>query len=100
MSKELIMIVDDFFNITGKGVIVTGQVLNEKIEVGQKVIIDPEYLPEFIAEITGIEAFCKNSKIAYQSNYVGLNLKGVEKNKVKKKIKIYTLLNRLMILVV
>jgi translation elongation factor EF-Tu-like GTPase len=91
MSKELIMIVDDVFNITGKGVIVTGKVLNEKIEVGQKVIIDPEFLPEFESEITGIETFRKNLKFANQNDYVGIILKGVEKNKVKKKMKIYTL---------
>ena len=91
MSKELIMIVDDVFHILGRGVIVIGTVLNEKIEVVQKVFIDPEYLPEFESEIIGIEAFRKNSKIAHQNDNVGINLKGVEKNKVKKKMKIYSL---------
>ena len=91
MSKELIMIVEDVFHITGRGVVVLGRVLNEKIEVGQKVIIDPEYLPEFESEITGIEAFRKILNIAQQNDNVGIILKGVEKNKVKKKMKIYTL---------
>jgi elongation factor Tu len=91
MSKELIMIIDDVFHIIGRGVIATGQVLNDKIEVGQKVVIDPEFLPEYESEIIGIEAFRKNSKIAHQNDIVGINLKGVEKNKIKKKMKIYTL---------
>lgn len=90
MSKELIMIVDDVFDITGRGLVVLGQVLNEKIEVGQKIIIDPEFLPEFESEITGIETFRKNLNVAYQNDNVGIVLKGVEKKRIKKKMKIYT----------
>ncbi len=90
MSKELIMIVNDVFYITGRGVVVVGQVLNTKIEVGQKVVIDPEFLPEYESEITGIEAFRKILKIAFQNDNVGIYLKGVEKNKIKKKMKIYS----------
>ena len=85
MSKELIMIVDDVFDITGKGLVLLGQVLNEKIEVGQKVIIDPEFLPEFESEITGIETFRKNLKVAYQNDNVGIVLKGVKKKGLKRK---------------
>jgi translation elongation factor EF-Tu-like GTPase len=91
MKRELIMIIDDVFHIIGRGVIVTGQIQNEKIEVGQKVIIDPEFLPEFDDEIKGIEAFRKNLKIANKNDYVGIVLSEVEKNKVKKKMKIYSI---------
>ncbi len=84
------MIVNDVFYITGRGVVVVGQVLNTKIEVGQKVVIDPEFLPEYESEITGIEAFRKILKIAFQNDNVGIYLKGVEKNKIKKKMKIYS----------
>ncbi len=85
------MIVEDVFHIVGRGVIVLGQIQNEKIEVGQKVIVDPEFLPEFETEIKGIEAFRKILKIAKQNDYVGLQLSGVEKNKLKKKMKIYSI---------
>lgn len=81
------MIVDDVFDITGKGLVLLGQVLNEKIEVGQKVIIDPEFLPEFESEITGIETFRKNLKVAYQNDNVGIVLKGVKKKGLKRKWK-------------
>lgn len=91
MKRELIMIIDDVFHIIGRGVIVTGQIQNEKIEVGQKVIIDPEFLPEFDTEIKGIEAFQKNLKIAKKNDYVGMVLRGVEKNKIKIKMKIYSI---------
>jgi translation elongation factor EF-Tu-like GTPase len=88
MKRELIMIIDDVFQIIGRGVIVTGQIQNEKIEVGQKIIVDPEFLPEFETEIMGIEAFRKQSRIAKKNDLVGIILRGVEKNKVKKKMKI------------
>jgi elongation factor Tu len=91
MKRELIMTIDDVFQITGRGVIVTGQIQSEKIEVGQKIIVDPEFLPEFETEITGIESFRKHLKIAKKNDLVGIILKGVEKNKVKKKMKIYSL---------
>jgi elongation factor Tu len=91
MKRELIMTIDDVFQITGRGVIVTGQIQSEKIEVGQKIIVDLEFLPEFETEITGIESFRKHLKIAKKNDLVGIILKGVEKNKVKKKMKIYSL---------
>lgn len=91
MKKGLIMIIEDVFHIIGRGVIVLGQIQNEKIEVGQKVIVDPEFSPEFETEIKGIEAFQKNLNIARQNDHVGLELSGVEKNKVKKKMKIYSI---------
>jgi translation elongation factor EF-Tu-like GTPase len=91
MKGELIMIIDDVFHIIGRGVVVTGQIQNERIEVGQTVIIDPEFLPEFDTEIKGIEAFRKKLKIANKNDYVGLIFSGIEKNKVKKKMKIYSI---------
>jgi elongation factor Tu len=89
MKKELIMTINDVFNIIGRGTIALGRIENEKVEIGQMVIVDPEYLPEFSAEIRGIEALGKRLKIAKQNEYVGLQLGSVEKNRIKKKMKIY-----------
>jgi translation elongation factor EF-Tu-like GTPase len=87
------MIIDDVFQIAGRGVVASGQIQSEKIEVGQKIIVDPEYLPEFESEITGIETFHKrkNLKIAHQNDMAAIILRGVEKNKLKKKMKIYSI---------
>lgn len=85
------MVIDDVFFVTGRGIVVLGRVQNEKIEVGQKVLIDPEFLPEIETEIKGIEAFRKMIKIARQNDYVGLILDGLKKNQVLKKMKIYSL---------
>ena len=61
----------------------------DKVEIEQMVIVDPEYLPEFFAEIKGIESFRKQLKIAERNEYVGLLLLGVDKGQIKKKMKIY-----------
>jgi translation elongation factor EF-Tu-like GTPase len=91
MKKELIMVIEDVFFITGRGIVVLGTVQNEKVEVGQKVIVDPEFLPEIETEIKGIEALRKMLKVANQNDCVGLLLDGLTKNQVKKKMKIYTI---------
>lgn len=91
MKRELIMDIDDVIFITGRGIVVLGTVQTEKVEVGQKVVVDPEYLPEIEAEILGIESFRKILKIAKQNDCVGLILGGLTKSQVKKKMKIYSL---------
>jgi len=88
-KDELIMIIEDVFSITGRGTIVVGQVLCEKIEIEESIIIDPEYLPEFESKIKLIETFRKNLKSAKMYDNVGIVLDGVEKKQVKKKMKIY-----------
>ncbi|SMD45086.1 elongation factor Tu [Aquiflexum balticum DSM 16537] len=92
MRKELVMVIDEVFFIIGKGIIVLGTIQNEKVEVGQKVIVDPEYLPEFETKIKGIEAFRKKLNFAKQNDNVGLLLDKLNKNQIKKKMKIYSVL--------
>jgi translation elongation factor EF-Tu-like GTPase len=91
MKRELILVINDVFYITGRGVVVVGVVQNEEIIVGQKIIVDPEFLPEFETEIKGIESFRKTLKKAFKDDLVGITLSSVEKNKVKKNMKIYLL---------
>ena len=86
---ELILEIEDVFFITGRGTVVTGQVMCEYIEVGTPIIIDPEFLPEFESNISKIESFRKNLKSASLYDNIGLVLEGVEKKQVKKKMKIY-----------
>jgi translation elongation factor EF-Tu-like GTPase len=86
---ELIIEIEDVFYITGRGTVVTGQVMCEYIDVDTPVIIDPEFLPEFESKISGIESFRKIIKSARLYENIGLVLDGVEKKQVKKKMKIY-----------
>ena len=46
--------IENIFHVFGSGVIVLGQIQCEKVEVGQKNIINPEYLPVFETGIKGI----------------------------------------------
>ena len=91
MKKELIMVINDVFYITGKGIVVLGTVQNEKVEVGQKVLVVREFLPEIETEITGIESFRKMLKNAHKNDYVGLVLKALTQKDVKKKMKIFSI---------
>ena len=86
---ELILEIEDVFFITGRGTVVTGQVMCEYIEVHTPIIIDPEFLPEFKSNISKIESFRKNLKSASLYDNIGLVLEGVQKKQVNKKMKIY-----------
>jgi elongation factor Tu len=90
MKKDLIMVIEDVFYITGRGIIVCGQIQNEKVEVGQKIVVDPEFLPEIQTEIKSIEVFRKMIKVANQNDNVGLLLDGLTKKQIKKKMKLYS----------
>jgi translation elongation factor EF-Tu-like GTPase len=90
-KRDLIMVIDEVFFIIGRGVVALGTILNEKVEIGQKVIIDPEFLPEIETEIIDIESFRKKLKFAKINDNVGLYLKGLSKKQIKKKMKIYTI---------
>jgi elongation factor Tu len=89
MRGEMVMIISDVMNITGRGVVALGQIQNITIKIGDCVVIDPEYTSEIVAEVIGIEAFRKMLKFAEPGQIVGLILKGVEKKDLKKKMKIY-----------
>jgi elongation factor Tu len=90
MKKELIMVINDVFYITGRGIVVLGTVQNEKVEVGQKVLVVREFLPEIETEIIGIESFRKMLKNAHKNDSVGLVLKALTKKDIKKKMKIFS----------
>ena len=93
MKKVLAMIIDDVFLVTGRGTIVTGQLLCDEVSINDSIIIDPEFLPEFQSEISKIDAFRKSLKTASKGDYIGIQLKEVKKKQVKKGIKIYKLIN-------
>jgi translation elongation factor EF-Tu-like GTPase len=83
MKRELVMEINDAFFIIGKGVAVTGKIQNEGIFVGQKVIIDLEYLPEIETEIKGIELHRLGSvKNAIINENVAIIFTDIEERKV------------------
>ena len=71
------MYVDDRFNITNRGTVVTGRVLRGTIRVGDKICISipGQYLVQkYVVEVLGIEMYKKMVDYARQGDSVGLIL--------------------------
>jgi hypothetical protein len=82
MDDSFLFIIEDFFTIQGRGTIVTGTVQKGIIKLNQKIeIIDIN--PKKVAVITSIESCNKLLDEAKKGDYVGLLLKGVDKNDLK-----------------
>ena len=57
---EIIMLIDSVYAIIGRGTVILGEILVEKIEKGERIIIETEFLNEMEYEINSIEKFRKN----------------------------------------
>jgi translation elongation factor EF-Tu-like GTPase len=84
-NEDLIFLVDEGFYITGRGRILAGQVIQGKIEIGDKltlVKINRKVMlkiDEYEVTVKGIEGFRKsNLKIANEGDNVGVYIEGVE----------------------
>jgi elongation factor Tu len=91
VEKELVIEIKDVINVTGMGLVVSGYIQSEEICLGNKVLIEPEYLPPIESEVTRLIMLNKMPKIAYINDIAGIVLKGVDKKQVKKGMKIYKL---------
>ena len=92
-SSEFYLIVDDIFNIIGKGVVVTGCVQGGSISIGDNVVINSRYFEDRIGKVTHIETFRKQLKCAYPGDTIGLTLSNIQKTDVHKKDTIRKLSN-------
>ena len=72
------MVVEDTFNISGRGVVVTGVIASGTIKVGDEMaIITPDGFVKSVV-ITGIEHFRKLLDIANEGDNVGVLLRGIK----------------------
>ncbi|QIG44037.1 hypothetical protein G5V58_15745 [Nocardioides anomalus] len=78
------MPVADVFTITGRGTVVTGRVESGRLEVGQRVQIVRDGLPQTATEVTGIEKFRAVVEAATAGEQVGLLLRGVDRADVER----------------
>ena len=74
--------VQDVCSITGRGTVVTGQVLEGCIRVGEDVVIERMNGSTAVVKVTGIEAFRKMLNEAVAGQNVGILLRGVDRNDV------------------
>ena len=78
LGDEFLIYVEDIFNITDRGTVITGRVTNGKVKTGDKVVVyswdDSGNLLTIEAEVGGIEMFHKLLDEAQKGDNVGLLL--------------------------
>ena len=85
VTGDFAMTIEDVFTITGRGTIVTGQVLSGSVALNDFVVIKETGKQ---TQVTGIEMFRKQCDIAVAGDKVGVLLHGVSRDEV---IRGYTL---------
>lgn len=76
------MRIEDRFDITGKGVVVTGCVATGNINVGDKACITDKDGNIIVVTIKGIEQFNKTLDSAYPGDNVGIIVEGIAKAQI------------------
>lgn len=82
------MLIDSVYAIIGRGTVILGEILVEKIEKGERIIIETEFLNEMECEINSIEQYRKKPIIAHRGDIVGLSIE-LDRKFIKKGMKIY-----------
>ena len=83
VDKPFLMPIEDIFSITGRGTVATGRIETGIVKVGDEV----ELLglgQEKNAVVTGVEMFRKTLAEGEAGDNVGLLLRGIDKNEVKR----------------
>ncbi|TDE98714.1 hypothetical protein EXU48_00405 [Occultella glacieicola] len=78
------LVVVDVFRITGRGTVVTGVLADGVARVGQQVAIVRDGAHVASSELGGIEAFRRVREEAAPGENVGLLLRGLSKDRVKR----------------
>ena len=77
------MVVEDVFSIRGRGTVVTGQIDSGELKVGDEIKIWGTR-EEKITTVTAIESFRKKLKLAKPGDRVGIVLKDLSKDDMKR----------------
>ncbi len=80
-SSEFVFEIEDVFNITGRGTVVTGHVLKGSLKVGEEVTIAETGQTTVV---TGIEMFRKMLDEVKEGENAGLLLSGVDRSDVER----------------
>ena len=83
IDKPFLMPVEDVFSITGRGTVATGRIETGVVKVGDEVQI-PGLGEDKKSVITGVEMFRKILDEGEAGDNVGLLLRGIDKNEVKR----------------
>jgi translation elongation factor EF-Tu-like GTPase len=81
-AGAFVLPVQDVFSISGRGTVVTGEIVAGRVQVGDQVLITRAGQQVAMTRVTGIEAFRKTLTVAGAGENVGLLLEGIEKSQV------------------
>jgi elongation factor Tu len=84
IDKDFLMPVEDVFSITGRGTVATGRIERGVINSGDKVQILGMGAEDLESTITGVEMFRKILDRGEAGDNVGLLLRGIEKEQIKR----------------
>lgn len=83
VEKEFLMPIEDVFSISGRGTVVTGRIEKGRIKMNDKIqIIGLGEMVDTVA--TGLEMFQKTLDFAEAGENVGVLLRGIDKDKVRR----------------
>jgi elongation factor Tu len=84
IDKDFLMPVEDVFSITGRGTVATGRIERGVIKTGDPVQILGMGAEDLTSTITGVEMFRKILDRGEAGDNVGLLLRGIEKEQIKR----------------
>jgi len=84
VDKPFLMPVEDIFSITGRGTVATGRIETGKVKVGDEVQIIGLGADGKKSVVTGVEMFRKILDEGEAGDNVGLLLRGIDKDEVKR----------------
>ncbi len=83
VDKPFMMPIEDIFSITGRGTVATGRIERGKVKVGEEIEI-VGYKDTSKTVVTGVEMFRKLLDEGQSGDNVGLLLRGVEKDAIRR----------------
>ncbi|MGD1844086.1 MAG: elongation factor Tu [Salibacteraceae bacterium] len=84
VDKEYLMPIEDVFSITGRGTVATGRIESGVINSGDPVEILGFGAEKLTSTITGVEMFRKILDRGEAGDNVGLLLRGIDKNEIRR----------------
>ena len=83
-DKDFLMPIEDVFSITGRGTVATGRIETGIIHVGDAVDIIGMCAEKLKSTVTGVEMFRKLLDEGEAGDNVGLLLRGIDKNEIRR----------------
>lgn len=83
-DKDFLMPIEDVFSITGRGTVATGRIETGIVKVGDPVDIIGMGAEKLKSTVTGVEMFRKLLDDGEAGDNVGLLLRGIDKNEIRR----------------